>query len=322
MRSFKTYDWMVAPGLGLKGLPLSLFALTASYNRAGRKMYESRESLAGYLGYSERQIGKALQSLVADGLLVCRKAMNHREFCMNILTVREVLERKDTKDNPVLSSLRDFLKKCRPMEKEEQSSCPKEKKVPVQGEQSSSSGENKSPVVQEQSSPNNEIYNNTDNKKDDVLSTLPFEKIVEILYPIFFFKNNCDPLREIERFVEFYREKGWRLSGGKVMSEIGDLVIPAESWTVKEVKETGYRHSFMRGWKEVYRIAPENLKKEILRIRPNPQNDSLASIRCSEEMGRWLTDVKQTIDVIFRGHSANNYRFEWEVKSAEAEPAT
>ena len=54
---------MLAPGLGLKGLPLSLFALTASYNRAGCKMYESRESLAGYLGYSERQIGKALNQL-------------------------------------------------------------------------------------------------------------------------------------------------------------------------------------------------------------------------------------------------------------------
>lgn len=148
------------------------------------------------------------------------------------------------------------------------------------------------------------------------------KKIVEILYPIFFFKNNCDPLREIERFVEFYREKGWRLSGGKVMSEIEDLVRPAESWTVKEVKETGYRHSFMRGWKEVYKIAPENLKKEILRIRPYSQNDSSASILCSEEMDRWLTKVKQTIDAIFRGHSANNYRFEWKVKSAEAEPAT
>ena len=53
-----TYDWMVACGLGLKGLSLALFALTASYNRKGYKMFESRESLAEYLGYSERQVGK------------------------------------------------------------------------------------------------------------------------------------------------------------------------------------------------------------------------------------------------------------------------
>ena len=72
MRSYTTYDWMLASGLALKGLPLSLFAMTASYNRKGRRLYESRESLAGYLGYSERQVGKALQSLVSTELLVLR----------------------------------------------------------------------------------------------------------------------------------------------------------------------------------------------------------------------------------------------------------
>lgn len=316
MRSFKTYDWMVAPGLGLKGLPLSLFALTASYNRAGRKMYESRESLAGYLGYSERQIGKALQSLVSDGLLVCRKFATHREFCINILKVRETLEKKDTKDNPVLSSLQDFLKKCRPMKKEEQSSCPKEKKVPLYSEESSPSRENKIPKAQEQSSPNNEKDNNIDNKSDNLLSTLSENEFIEILYPVFFFKNNCDPRLEIERFVDFYRSKDWRLGGGKVMSEIEDLIRPAESWTVKEKKDTGYRNSFMKGWKEVYKIAPESLKKEILCTRPYLQNDSSASIVCSKELDQWLSEEKQTIEIIFRAHSANNYKFEWKVKSA------
>ena len=94
MRSFKTYDWMLAPGLGLKGLPLSLFALTASYNRAGCKMYESRESLAGYLGYSERQIGKALNQLVTNELLICRKVAAHREFYLNIITVDDIVKKK------------------------------------------------------------------------------------------------------------------------------------------------------------------------------------------------------------------------------------
>ena len=122
---------MVAPGLGLKGLPLSLFALTASYNRAGCKMYESRESLAGYLGYSERQIGKALNQLVADELLICRKVAVHREFYINIITVNDIVSKKDSKDNPILPSFRDFMKNCRPMKKEEQSSCFEGKKVPI-----------------------------------------------------------------------------------------------------------------------------------------------------------------------------------------------
>lgn len=180
MRSFQNYDWMLGPGLGLKGLALSLFAMTASYNRAGKKMYESRVSLAGYLGYSERQIGKALQSLVADGLLACERGALHREFCINFQVVQRILETKDTKDNPVLSSLNDYMRNRKPMEKEEeQSSAPGEKKVPVQKEQSSRtevkkvpvqkeqsscSGENKVPVIEEQSSPNNiydNIYNNS-----------------------------------------------------------------------------------------------------------------------------------------------------------------
>ena len=160
MRSFQNYDWMLGPGLGLKGLALSLFAMTASYNRAGKKMYESRVSLAGYLGYSERQIGKALQSLVADGLLACERGALHREFCINFQVVQRILETKDTKDNPVLSSLNDYMRNRKPMEKEEeQSSAPGEKKVPVQKEQSSCSGENKVPVIEEQSSPNNKYDN-------------------------------------------------------------------------------------------------------------------------------------------------------------------
>ncbi len=150
---------MLAPGLGLKGLPLSLFALTASYNRAGCKMYESRESLAGYLGYSERQIGKALNQLVTNELLICRKVAAHREFYLNIITVNDIVKKKDSKDNPILSSFRDFMKKCRPMKKEEQSSCIEGKKVPMNSEESSPSRENKIPKEQEQSSPNNEKLN-------------------------------------------------------------------------------------------------------------------------------------------------------------------
>ena len=118
MRSYTTYDWMLASGLALKGLPLSLFAMTASYNRKGRRLYESRESLAGYLGYSERQVGKALQSLVSTELLVLRLTDGHREFRINIRLINEILEKKRSKSNRMADSFKAYLKSCDPFEEE------------------------------------------------------------------------------------------------------------------------------------------------------------------------------------------------------------
>ena len=306
MRSFKTYDWMLAPGLGLKGLPLSLFALTASYNRAGCKMYESRESLAGYLGYSERQIGKALNQLVTNELLICRKVAAHREFYLNIITVDDIVKKKDSKDNPILSSFRDFMKKCRPMKKEEQSSCIEGKKVPMNSEESSPSKENKIPKEQEQSSPNNEKYNNIDNKRDNVLSTLSDKDFIEILYPIFFFKNNCNPIPEMRRFLDFYRAKGWKLGGGEVMSEIQDLIRPAESWTVKEQTETGFNPYFIKGWRELYNEVPKSLKMEFLKIRTPQRSLTYSNIICPDAVKHWLDKNKERVEQIFK-----NYKLEW-----------
>ena len=306
MRSFKTYDWMLAPGLGLKGLPLSLFALTASYNRAGCKMYESRESLAGYLGYSERQIGKALNQLVTNELLICRKVAAHREFYLNIITVDDIVKKKDSKDNPILSSFRDFMKKCRPMKKEEQSSCIEGKKVPMNSEESSPSKENKIPKEQEQSSPNNEKYNNIDNKRDNVLSTLSDKDFIEILYPIFFFKNNCNPIPEMRRFLDFYRAKGWKLGGGEVMSEIQDLISPAESWTVKEQTETGFNPYFIKGWRELYNEVPKSLKMEFLKIRTPQRSLTYSNIICPDAVKHGLDKNKERVEQIFK-----NYKLEW-----------
>ena len=311
MRSFKTYDWMVAPGLGLKGLPLSLFALTASYNRAGCKMYESRESLAGYLGYSERQIGKALNQLVADELLICRKVAVHREFYINIITVNDIVSKKDSKDNPILPSFRDFMKNCRPMKKEEQSSCFEGKKVPIKKEESSSSKENKIPEEQEQSSPNNKKDNNIDNKIDNVLSTLSDKDFIEILYPIFFFKNNCDPIPEIKRFLDFYKGKDWKLGGGEVMSEIRDLERAAESWQVKKEQETGFHPYFIRGWKEVYKVIPKHLKKECLKVKTPERGPGSSRLVCSKAIKEWLNENKEKVELIFKSHATYNYKLEW-----------
>ena len=312
MRSFQNYDWMLGHGLGLKGLALSLFALTASYNRAGKKMYESRVSLAGYLGYSERQIGKALQSLVADGLLACERGALHREFCINFQAVKRILEKKDTKDNPVLSSLNDYMRNRKPMEKEEeQSSAPGEKKVPVQREQSSCSGENKVPVIEEQSSPNNIYDNLINNFTYNELATMSPEDYKELLLPTFFFKNNCDPESEIDFFVNFYKGKGWTLSGGKTMTTKEELQKAAEAWRVKEPKDTGFRPSFMKCWKEAYKIVPMHLRKDFIRVSTVSQGQLHATIKCSEELTRWLNQEKELIMAIVNGQMGDRYKIEW-----------
>lgn len=319
MRSYITYDWMVACGLGLKGLPLALFALTASYNRRGCKMYESRESLAAYLGYSEKQVGKALQSLVSAELLMCRKSERHREFCINFLLIKGILEKKSTRDNPISEYYTAFLKSCKPMRLEEQSSCPdreqtspmKENNLPVEGEESSTVSEKKVPIMQEQSSPNNIYDKNLYNPEDNVLPSLSRTDLIDLLFHVFFFKNNCSPMPELEKFIDFYEGREWKLRGGNTITTITELIRIAESWTVKEMTETGFRASFMKGWKEVYKIAPEHLKKEVLRVKTLRQTQTSARIKCPEKLTDWLNQEKQTIEIIFRSQVTNNYKIEW-----------
>ena len=72
------------------------------------------------------------------------------------------------------------------------------------------------------------------------------EDYKELLLPTFFFKNNCDPESEIDFFVNFYKCKGWKLSGGKTMTTKEELQKAAEAWRVKEPKDTGFRPSFIK----------------------------------------------------------------------------
>ena len=296
MRSYTTYDWMLASGLALKGLPLSLFAMTASYNRKGRRMYESRESLAGYLGYSERQVGKALQSLVSTELLVLRLTDGHREFRINIRLINEILEKKRSKNNRMADSFKAYLKSCDPLKEEEQSTSPEVKKVPLK---------------EEQSSPNNIYDNILYNKTYNVLTTLSSQDFIELLFPIFFFKNNCNPKQEIERFVKFYKDRGWKLGGGKTMTSKEEIKKAAESWTVKGIQETGFRPSFMKGWREVYKIAPQQLKKDVLCVKTLSQGQLYATIKCSDELTKWLDKEREAIEALFTTIVNESYKIDW-----------
>ena len=95
MASFLIEDSMMRQGLNLKGCELLLFALIFSYCKKGLTMYESEQSLSERLSYSREQIGKALASLVAQGLVIRSKAKHpHRQsydYCIDTTKVQEML---------------------------------------------------------------------------------------------------------------------------------------------------------------------------------------------------------------------------------------
>ena len=208
-------------------------------------------------------------------------------------------------------SFKAYLKSCDPLKEEEQSSSPEVKKVPVEREQSLPSRENKVPEKEEQSSPNNIydniLYNNTYN----VLTTLTSKDFIELLFPVFFFKNNCNPKPEIERFVKFYKDRGWKLGGGKIMTKKEEIVKAAESWTVKEMKDTGFWPSFMKGWKEVYKIAPPQLKTDVVSVKTISQGQLHATIKCTEKLTEWLNKEKETVEAIFATIVHETYKIDW-----------
>ena len=316
MDNFKIYRWMLAGGLGLKGLSLSLFALVFSFTRSKRTMFESEESLAECFGFSREHVNITMKTLVGNNLIVRvskHEGLQTYDYCVDISTVVRMLGPPECENPKMLKAFYRSVSKSG-LEWCEEILQADVRKSDTRCEKTSQQDVRKSHIPCEEISHNNDSNKEIDNKRDNVLSALSNEEFIELLYPVFFFKNNCDPIPEIERFVDFYKGKDWRLGGGKVMCEIGDLEKAAEAWQVKEKSDTGYRSSYMRGWREVYRIAPDHLKKEILRTKPYSQNDTSASFKCSKELAQWLDEERQTIDVIFRGHAAPNYKLEWMVR--------
>ena len=91
------------------------------------------------------------------------------------------------------------------------------------------------------------------------------------------------------------------------MSEIEDLIRPAESWQVKEIKETGFHPYFIKAWKEVYKKAPESLKKEFLRIKTPSRGPSSSTLICSQVVKDWLDENKELVSLIFKSHATDTY---------------
>jgi len=304
---------MLADGLDLKGLPQCLFALIFSYTRSGHLMFESEVSLAKCFGYTREYINVTLKELIKEGLIVRlarHKGLQTYDYCVDIYAVARMLGPPDCKDPDML---KDFL---RSVPKPSAEWCEKilhghVRKSNIPSEKSSQPDVRKSYTACEEILHNNNIDKEIDNIKDNWITSLSKEDLKEILLPIFFFKNNCNPKSEISRFIDYYQEKGWKLGGGKVIISTDELVKTAESWTVKEQIETGFHPYFIRGWKEVYKVIPEHLKKECLKIKTPERSPGSSRLVCSKAIKEWLNENKEKVELIFKSHATYNYKLEW-----------
>lgn len=311
---------MTGGGLELKGLPLSLFALAASYNRKGKKMYTSRKSLSEYLMYSERQIGAAFQMLVLNGLLIRETGANYRAYYIHVSAIKLRIKNKE-----LIESFEHFLghSNCVGQEKTsssrgEEISSKDRKIVPGVQEEISSKDRKKVPGTQEESSPHNIFHKHTDKL---IHNHAPFasktnEDLVDTVLPVFYFKNNCNPLQEARTFVEYYRIRGWKLSGGKLINTEQELLATADNWNVAKPVYTGRNGNFMKAWKEVYKIVPDTLKKDLMGVKILSQTPTSAEIFCSSSLADWLDKERQTVDLIFRSYATDNYKLAWKGKKS------
>ena len=113
---------MLAEGLRLKGLPLSLFALVFSFTRSRRTMFESEESLAACFGYSREHVCVIMKELSRKGLLT--KGTKHdglqtNDYSVNIAAVARMLGPPTCSDPDMLKALRILFPKppCRSVRK-------------------------------------------------------------------------------------------------------------------------------------------------------------------------------------------------------------
>ena len=169
MDNYKVYRWMLAEGLGLKGLSQSIFALVFSYTRSGRTMFESEESLAKCFGYSREHVCKTLGKLVKSGLLL--RGSRHEglltiDYSVNITTVARMLGPPECDDPSMLKAFKESLteKTLNVCEKTLQEHVRKDYTI---SEKTSHQGVRKSHKSCEEISHNNYSYNSNNNYRNN-----------------------------------------------------------------------------------------------------------------------------------------------------------
>lgn len=146
----------------------------------------------------------------------------------------------------------------------------------------------KSPKGLSEENPNDNVNYNTNNNVDvDCAQVATPKYIYNLLLPVFFFRN-CNAPYEIRRFYNHYRLAEWRLTGGDLLDTPKRLKIAAERWRVEDPKPF-YPSGFVTIWRDIYDMAPEELKKDVLEISSSTKMPASITIICSAHLHKWLT---------------------------------
>lgn len=135
-----------------------------------------------------------------------------------------------------------------------------------------------------------------DEKSSEDISTPPsYEYIYNLLLPIFFFKN-CNAHIELKRFFDHYRLADWRLKGGDLLDTPKSLKVAAERWKAADTQPR-FPQPFINLWREVYEMAPETLKNDVLEISPIARQQMSMTIACSASLHSWIytPEIRQNV---------------------------
>lgn len=148
------------------------------------------------------------------------------------------------------------------------------------------------------------------------MATPSFSYIYKELMPTFFFRN-CNAKYEVRRFYEFYSLANWRLSGGDQLDTREALVVAATRWKVEDTNPY-FPLAFVSVWKDIYGMAPEELKYDALEISSPSRMQTGITIVCSLQLHQWLTspNIKRRVDWLLQTKLSHSYRLDFVVKKA------
>lgn len=303
MSSFLVEDWMSGNGLKLSGNELILYALVFSFSRKGKTMFESEENLAKKYKLSRKQTSTILKKLRSEGLIIRSQSKHPGLQSYDYFTNLDKVLPFYTPSCEEIAHL-DGLVRNKVTPRCEEITQQDEKFVHTE------MGRKVTPGCEEITH-NNIVYNTKDNIKDNVVTPPSFEQVKEKILPIFFFKNNCSPLIEAQKFYDHYKETGWKLGGGEILDNDEGIKRAARSWKVKNQIKTPFPTQFMKAWEEIYNKAKPSLKDAMIRISIPAKTDSCITVICSQELAQWLNspDTREMIKLIMRIHCGEKQSF-------------
>lgn len=311
MSGFYVPDWLSCDDLGLTNSEMLPFALILSYTIAGAMMFESHESLAHKIRLSRKQTSAILKGLCEKGLVIKsdRKHSGGQTFDY-VTNLNKLSSIADSSSNEkfrqavkklLIKVGNNYASRC------DNTSQQDGKKLRTKVVKNFTS-------TCEEISHNNINDNNMDNKTYKLLSSPSKDNVKILVFPIFFFKNNCDPHKESERFYDYYSGKSWTLNGGMVLDTDGKIMEAAKNWREKYLIETPFPPMFINFWKHLYGNVPyQEIKQQMVLIeRLSSIPSRCFSFKVSNELGQWL----KSLDPIILQNSAKatlprNFKLEW-----------